>query len=299
MHHDILITGATGVLGQNLVPLLATQHQTTSIHGLLLPEEAVPDSFQSLPNLTIHHGFFGEVELPFTGGVVIHLAGARNGGTDQLSEVNVIQTEQLARRAAEANADFIFASTQAVYGSANTLPATEDQIPQPDLAYARSKLQAEQAIASVYASGGGRWVALRMARLYGATPVPRYEGVLGDFLEAALTSRIAQIHGQGSSLLSIMHVSEAARAIYVACEYAPELEGPYNVGPPAPVTVLELAAAIASLVPGFQWELVPDLFEPRGMMLDSTRFQEATGWQPQITLQQGLEEALRVLRATQ
>ena len=292
-----LITGATGFLGANVAVTLAEAFPSAEIWCLAMPGTRLPGVVAALPQVRCIEGDIADVEVPFSDGCVVHCAAVRDPASPRLWEVNAVGTGAVAERAARRDCSFIYASSQSVYGTANKLPAREDEEPQPDTGYGRSKLAGERAVEAVYGPGDG-WVALRFARLYGAAAGERYDGVVGAFLGAARSGVEAVVRGDGSAVLDLLDIGDACAAVAAACRHIADLRGPYNVGSGEPVSVLEIAELIREHRPRFAWRHEPTEDVGPGLWLDSHRFRSATGWTPQVSPREAIARACHRLERT-
>jgi UDP-glucose 4-epimerase len=224
---------------------------------------------------------------------------------------NVELTERLARAAAACGIDhFVFASSIKVNGEA-TLPGRpfrETDTPQPQDAYARSKWEAEAALAQVAAATGLRVTALRLPLTYGpgakanfaalaravrrGIPLPLAGivnrrsllgvGNLADALAAVLTDVDAGAHGGCKTWLLADGAAVATPALARAIGGA--------VGVPARLFTLppRVLQAIAALL-GHE-ETLARL--TGSLEADTGAFRARFGWSPPFTLEQGLAAAL-------
>ncbi len=292
-----LITGATGFLGANVAVTLAETSEAAEIWCLALPGTRLPEVVAALPQVRCIEGDIAGVEVPISDGCVVHCAAVRDPASPHLWEVNAVGTGAVAERAARRNCSFIYVSSQSVYGAANELPAREDEEPQPDTEYGRSKLAGERAIEAVYGPRHG-WVALRLARLYGAAVGERYDGVVGAFLTAARSGAEAVLRGDGSAVLDLLDIGDACSAMAAACRHIAELRGPYNVSSGEPLSVLEIAELVREHRPGFAWRHEPAADVGPGLWLDTYRFRSATGWTPQVSPREAIARACHRLEET-
>lgn len=134
----------------------------------------------------------------------------------------------------------VYLSTTGVYGDAQGAPVDEATPPAPGNAQGRRRLAAERAGAAWCAERGVRWVALRVAGIYGPHRLPL------DRLRAGEPVLRPEDSGPGNRI----HVDD----LVAACEAALDrpVTGPVNVTDGDPRSIgafLELAARLAGLPP--------------------------------------------------
>ncbi|WP_216075616.1 NAD-dependent epimerase/dehydratase family protein [Acinetobacter indicus] len=168
----ILITGASGFVGQTLIQKL---HHNRNLELIVLSRKAVKTLHNDVRQLVGNDIFSMQWSKDID--VVIHLAGRAHilneQTTDPLSEfrkVNVEGTLQLARQALDKKVKrFIFMSSIGVNGSVTLQqPFTADALPQPHADYAVSKLEAEQELKKLFAGSDTELVIIRPPLVYAA-----------------------------------------------------------------------------------------------------------------------------------
>ena len=110
-----------------------------------------------------------------------------------------------------------------------------------------------------------------------------------------LTGRKLPLQGGGRARKSYIHARDLARAIHLVSENAP-LGKVYNAGPSAPISIRDLVAKVAE---GFKipfdqlCEITGDrLGQDSQYWLDSSAITQDVGWQPQISLEEGIQEMI-------
>jgi UDP-glucuronate 4-epimerase len=249
-----------------------------------------------------------EIAARLTDGVygVLHLAGLAGvrpsfAAPARYIEVNVEGTATLLDAAQQAGTSlFVFASSSSVYGNATPLPAREDaEATTPESPYAATKRAAELLIsAMVRKTPTMRCPMLRFFTVYG--PWQRPEMAITTFARDALAGRPITLFGDGSMRRDFTHVSDIVRGILAAIDNSPAGVRAYNLGSGAPVTLTELVSAIERAVGrplAIERAPVP-LGDVEATFADIARAHVELGWQPRISLEDGLKTVVDWLRHT-
>jgi len=229
--------------------------------------------------------------------VIIHLAGlagVRPSFSDpaRYVRVNVEGTAVVHELAREHGvARFLFASSSSVYGNATPLPAREDApAVDPESPYAGSKRSAELIVSALCRrTPAMRCGALRFFTVYG--PRQRPEMAITLFTRAVLARRPITVFGDGSMRRDFTHVDDIVRGVLAAIERTPPGFRAFNLGSGAPVGLGALVRAIgatAGVEPIVERAPVP-LGDVDATFADIGRAREELGWEPRITLRDGLE----------
>jgi len=148
---NILVTGATGFIGGQLVPILLQEGWTVSC--LARSTSRRPDNFNDAVHWVLGDLLDQQSLVKACAGIdaVIHLGGAiKASGAKTFFSVNVEGTRNILEALVQAgnpHARFIYFSSQAALGPAPTpKPLTEESKPCPVSAYGQSKFQAEQIV---------------------------------------------------------------------------------------------------------------------------------------------------------
>jgi len=305
----LLVTGAAGYLGSNLIPrlldmpgvgtIVATTHGEASAAELVSvlgrPEGLEVDS----ADLT------GTESRPLDGvDTVIHCAALRithpdTDITDYL-HVNVEGTRRLLEQAAETGVErFVFISTQAVYGTSQPAPWAEADPPRPETRYGLSKWMAEEILRARRAPP--QVVVLRLARLYGLGQAIRWDELPHRFAANTAAAEALPIYGSGNQRMDFLHIEDATRAVGRACSAPLPPQSCFhifNVGSDRPVSIRQLAgscrrAAIELGLPEPPLHFLPDAIEKEiDYLLDVRRARSFLGWSPQVSLEEGIRELI-------
>jgi dTDP-glucose 4,6-dehydratase len=192
---------------------------------------------------------------------------------------------------------FLLASTSEIYGDPEVSPQPEKYWGHvnpigPRSVYDEAKRFAE-AISMAYRREHG--VKVRIVRIfntYGERMRLEDGRALPNFMVQALQGQPLTIYGKGSQTRSLCYVSDLVEGLYrllVSNE-----TGPINLGNPEEVSIRQLAEAIiratgskSSLV----FEPLPE-DDPQRRQPDITNAREKLGWEPRVSLEQGLAKTL-------
>jgi nucleoside-diphosphate-sugar epimerase len=303
-----MVTGATGFLGAEVVRLLLERDKYTVIALTQNPEKL--EQLISWCHCDRIQGLVGDIrslsQLPQPVDIIVHAAAMRSPRCEQepaqCIDVNIAGTANLLQLAMTAGTQgFVFISSQSVYGNQSP-PWHEAMTPAPHKPYAISKYGGECLVRRFTTALATTVV--RLSRLYGVNPFMRSSDLPRKFARLTVCGAPLPVHSDGSQRLDLLHVRDAARCIVQIVEVYPSgWNGIYNVGSGRSVTVNEIVATLDASAR--QLGLSPVIVErflelaARGQHweLDTRRVQEVFGWEPQVSLHDGLSEHLRAAAA--
>jgi UDP-glucuronate 4-epimerase len=237
-------------------------------------------------------------------GAIVHLAGlagVRPSFADpaRYARVNVEGTAIVHEIARErAIGKLVFASSSSVYGNATPLPAREDSpAVVPESPYAASKRSAELvASALCRRTPSMQCTGLRFFTVYG--PRQRPEMAITLFARAAVSGRPLTVFGDGSMRRDFTFIDDIVRGVVAALDRAPAGFRVYNLGSGAPVDLRTLVSGIgaaAGVEPVVEAAPVP-LGDVDATFADIERARTELGWEPRITLREGLRSVIAWVR---
>jgi nucleoside-diphosphate-sugar epimerase len=124
---------------------------------------------------------------------------------------------------------------------------------------------------------------------YGARMRPHDGRAIPTFLRQALTDRPITVFGDGSQTRSFCYVADLIRGLIALAESGEH--HPVNLGNPDEFTLLELAETVIS-VTGSLSEVVYEALptdDPRQRRPDISRARDLLGWEPSVSLREGLQ----------
>jgi UDP-glucose 4-epimerase len=308
----VLVTGGAGFIGSHVADeLLSAGHQVVIVDNLSTGHRHnVPAGAIFYEAGVTEQQQMGEIFAREGIEAVSHQAAranVRDSMNDPLgyAKTNVIGTLVLLELAQKHKCrKFVFASTGgAVYGEGYSedggkLPFTEKSWPQPKDNYGATKLSMEYHLDLYHANYGLKYVALRYPNVYGPRQDSKGEaGVVAIFAGAMLANQPTKITGDGLQTRDFTFVGDIARANRLALES--DAIGIFNVGTGVP-TNIKTVHEILSEITGYS---IPAEYIPRpssevvATYLDSSKARQVLGWEPKVTLYQGLEKVVEWCRA--
>lgn len=310
----VAVTGAAGFIGSTVVDrLLADGHTVAGIDDFSTGQEPFLAQAREHPGFRLVRGSILEPRLledAFEGAeAVFHLAANADVrfGTEHPRkdlEQNTIATfTVLEAMRAQGVGTILFSSTGSVYGEAAVTPTPEDApFPVQTSLYGASKLAGEGLIAA-YAEGFGiRGLVFRFVSILGE----RYtHGHVFDFYKALLQDPARlRVLGNGQQRKSYLYIQDCVDAMFRALEAAPQTG----------VTILNLGTAeYCQVNDSIGWICEALGVDPvreytggeRGwigdnpfIFLDCSRMR-SLGWEPRLTIREGILRTLQWLQANQ
>jgi UDP-glucose 4-epimerase len=301
----ILITGGAGFIGSHVADqMLAAGHDLAVVDNLSMGKrEYVPAGAQFYP-YDIKSPETAELIRGWRPRVIVHFAAQMSvqvSMSDPMLDAreNILGSLNLFQAAVAAGVEkVIFASTGgAMYRNDAPLPAREDDRARPEAPYGIAKLAVEHYLHFYHREHGIIPIALRYANVYG----PRQNGlgeagVVAIFIEKFLAGEQPRINGDGLQTRDFVFVGDIVAANLLALDYP--RAGAFNIGTGRETDILTVYRQLQELV-GSPLGPVHGPAKPgeqRRSALDSTLAQKELGWQPRVSLSQGLARTVAAFR---
>jgi len=198
---------------------------------------------------------------------------------------------------------FVYASSMAVYGNVERLPASEETTPcRPRSYYGVSKLTSEHLL-QIAAPEGLNHTCLRFFTVYGPGQDldNLQQGIVSIYLAYLLRSTEVPVTGSLERFRDLVHVDDVVELCATVLARASTPSPVYNVGAGKPVTVRELLrrlVAALGLPDDFPIRELPgSVSDQFGLFADISRARAELGWQPGIDLPGGLRGMAEWARA--
>ena len=298
-----LVTGGAGFLGSHLCEeLLRRGHRVICVDNLetgsLANIHHIRDSMFVHRNIDIIEPYFIDEPIDF----VYHLASPASP-IDYLRlplatlKVGSYGTHHTLGLAKFHRARFLIASTSEVYGDPQVHPQPESYWGHvnpigPRGVYDEAKRYAEALTMAYHRQQGVDTAIVRIFNTYGPRMRPHDGRAIPTFLRQALQDRPITVFGDGSQTRSFCYVEDEIRGLIALAESG--FHSPVNIGNPDEFTLLELAKTVID-VTGSKSEIVFEALptdDPQVRQPDITLAREILGWEPVVSLREGLQRTI-------
>jgi nucleoside-diphosphate-sugar epimerase len=299
----VVVTGAAGFIGSHLCEkLLALGHQVVGVDSFTDYYERARKE-QNLEASRTHPEFtFEEVDLVDAdlrrvlrgANVVYHLAGqpgVRPSWGEQFDRYvrdNILATQRLLEALKGMSIErLVFAGSSSVYGDAEMFPTKESALPRPVSPYGVTKLAAEH-LALLYAKNFGLpSVSVRYFTVYG--PRQRPDMAFSRFMEALVDGDAIEVFGDGEQTREFTYVSDAVEGTIKAAT-ADVVGQVFNLGGGSRVTINQVLATLEDIsrIKVRRRTLPAAPGDPRHTGASINLARERLGWEPRVSLREGL-----------
>lgn len=253
----ILITGGAGFIGSNLAKYLI---EASAINNVVILDDLSNGRLSNLNglNLEFHKGSILDwdllLEIAAGTDVIVHLAALGSvprsvAAPRPTHDANITGTLNVLEVARELDiSQVITASSSSVYGSNPVLPKPELTWTRPMSPYAVSKLATEAYTNAYRTSYGINTLAFRFFNVYGPNqPADHiYAAVIPKFIQATLTDKTIEMHGDGRQSRDFTFVETVCQSIWFAIQNKIAHPHPVNLAFGTQTNLLELVEIIAA-----------------------------------------------------
>lgn len=217
---------------------------------------------------------------------------------------NVAGTLNLLTLAESQGARFLQASTSEVYGDPDIHPQPEDYAGHvnctgPRACYDEGKRAAEALCYDFMRAGRADVRVARIFNTYGPRMRADDGRIVSNMIVQALTGAPMTVYGDGSQTRSFCFVSDLVAGLIALMEAKAAPATPINLGNPEEFQIRDLVRLVRDMIPTrsriVHRPLPQD--DPRRRRPDIARARELLGWQPRVTLAEGLPQTVPGSRA--
>jgi dTDP-glucose 4,6-dehydratase len=304
----ILITGAAGFLGSHLCDrFLAQGHEIIGMDNFLTGS---PDNIAHLQNNPkfsfVEHNVTEYIDVtgPLDG--VLHFASPASP-VDYLElpiqtlKVGSLGTHKTLGLAKAKGARYLLASTSEVYGDPQVHPQPETYWGNvnpvgPRGVYDEAKRFAEAMVMAYHRFHKIDTRIVRIFNTYGPRMRPNDGRVVSNFIVQALRGDPLTVYGDGSQTRSFCYATDEVLGIEKL--FFSNRNDPTNIGNPDEFTIKQLAEAVIRLTKSssvIDRRPLPE-DDPKVRRPDITIARQVLGWEPAVTLEEGLQKTIPYFR---
>ena len=298
-----VVTGGAGFLGSHLCDhLVGKGYRVICVDNLETGSLQNIEHLRSDAFLFVNHDLTQHLEIDEPVDFVYHLASPASP-IDYLRlplqtlKVGSYGTHNALGLAKWKRARFLIASTSEVYGDPLVHPQPEIYWGNvnpigPRGVYDEAKRYAEALTMAYHRQQGVDTSIVRIFNTYGPRMRPHDGRAIPTFVRQALANEPLTVFGDGSQTRSFCYVDDLIRGLVLLAESSEHL--PVNIGNPTEHTLLELAQKVLEAT-GARSEIVFEALpvdDPKIRQPDITRARQLLGWEPLVSLEDGLRRTL-------
>ncbi len=304
-----LVTGGAGFVGANLCERLVTDGEhVIALDNLITGRASNLAALRDNPTFTLVECDLNQ-ELPELPKLarIFHCASPASPPEYQKFPietllVNAEGTRRLLDRAVADGARFLFTSTSEVYGDPLDHPQREDyrghvSSTGPRSMYDESKRYAEALITAYAGRYGIETRIVRIFNTYGPHMAPHDGRVVSNFIVQAIKGEPLTMYGSGQQTRSFQYIDDLIEGVVrlMSSDYS----GPVNIGNPNEFTMIELATKVLAMT-GSSSEIeylpLPE-DDPNRRRPDISLAKAVLGWEPKVSLDEGLVKTIAYYRS--
>lgn len=303
-----LVTGAAGFLGSHLVDkCLQAGHEVIGMDNLLTGSTSNIDHLAG--NERFHFIKQDVTEYLYVPGeidFIFHFASPASPidyleKPIQTLKVGSLGTHKTLGLAKEKGATYLLASTSECYGDPEVHPQNEEYWGNvnpigPRGVYDEAKRFAEALTMAYHRTHGVDTHIVRIFNTYGPRMRLMDGRVVPAFIGQALRGEPLTVFGDGSQTRSFCYVSDLIEGIFRLSQS--NFHEPVNIGNPSEMTIREFAEKILKVVGSdcpIEFKDLP-VDDPKQRQPDISRARKILDWEPQVPLEQGLEETVKFFK---
>lgn len=300
----ILVTGGAGFLGSHLCErLLHEGNEVICLDNFFTGDRRnilhlMDHKFFELVRHDIIFPYFVEVDE------IYNLACPASPIHYQYNPIKTMKTSILGALnmlglAKRTKAKILQASTSEVYGDPQVHPQKESYWGHvnpigPRACYDEGKRAAETLFINYQQEQGVRIKIMRIFNTYGPRMNPDDGRVVSNFIVQALQGKDITVYGKGEQTRSFCFVDDLISGMIALMNSDDDFSGPCNIGNPSEFSIIELANKVLGMTQSKSkiiYEKLPQ-DDPLQRQPDISLAKEKLHWQPQVSLEQGLQTTI-------
>jgi dTDP-glucose 4,6-dehydratase len=303
----VVITGAAGFIGSHLAETLLDRGYTVvGIDNLLTGDTANIAHLANRDFTFIKHDVTNYIYIDGPVDAVLHWASPASP-IDYLElpiptlKVGALGTHKALGLAKEKKARFVIASTSEVYGDPLEHPQKETYWGNvnpvgPRGVYDEAKRFAEAMTMAYHRFHGVDAKIVRIFNTYGPRMRVNDGRSVPAFMSQALRNEDVTIFGDGSQTRSFCYVTDLVDGILRLMDS--DINDPVNIGNPHELTIKQIAETIIRMTGSTSQLVYKPLPEddPKVRRPDITRARTLLGWEPKVSLEDGLTKTIEYFR---
>lgn len=315
-NRPVLVTGGLGFIGSNLARQLVELGADVLLVDSLLPQYGgnlfnvdglekrlrinIADVRQES---TMNYLVRGRDVIFNLAGQVSHIDSMRDPYTDlEINCRSQLSMLQACRRNNPA-VKVVFAGTRQVYGKPERLPVDENHLVRPTDINGINKAAGENYHLVYNNVFGVRACSLRLTNVYGPRQLVKHnrQGFIGWFIRLAVEGREIEVYGDGSQVRDFVFVDDVADA-FLRAGADDRCNGEvFNVGGAEPIAHRDLVKLLIDVAKRGSTRFVPwppdkKAIDIGSFYADSSKFSTLTGWNPAVSLAEGLARTVAFYR---
>lgn len=303
----VVITGAAGFIGSHLAEaLLDRGHSVVGIDNLLTGNLANIAHLANRDFVFIKHDVTNYINVDGPVDVVLHWASPASP-IDYLElpiptlKVGALGTHKALGLAKAKGARFVIASTSEVYGDPLEHPQKETYWGNvnpigPRGVYDEAKRFAEAMTMAYHRYHGLDAKIARIFNTYGPRMRIRDGRAVPAFISQALLNEDVTVFGDGRQTRSFCYIDDLVAGILKLMDS--DLNDPVNIGNPHEMTIEGIARTIIQMAGSKSRIVYKELptDDPKVRQPDITRARTLLGWEPKVSLEQGLVKTIEYFK---
>lgn len=307
-----LVTGGAGFIGSHLVDFLIQKGcEVIVIDNLITGSESNIAHLKDYEQcFFLLHDVSDPLEIEQSIDWIFHLASPASvvdyqAYPEETALANSVGTRNVLALAKEKNARFLFASTSEVYGDPKEHPQKETYWGNVNpigirACYDESKRYGEMMTQLYHRIHGVDTRIIRIFNTYGPRMRKTDGRVISNFINQALRNDPITVYGQGTQTRSFCYVDDLVQGIWdvMNCD---GLSGEVvNLGNPEEYAVIDVARKVKEMTQSSSDIVYKELpqDDPAIRRPDITKVENATGWRPRVSLDEGLRKTIAYCRET-